>query len=388
MMGFGVQNSFGVFFKAFQDEFLWGRTITSGVYTAYQLSGCVVGLLTGWLTDRYGPRRTVTAGGIAIGIGLLFASRIETPLQLYLVYSIFLSFGISVAWVPLMATVSRWFIRKRGLALGLVGSGVGLGTATVPLLAGYLITTVDWRFAYVSIGLAAIILITSAAVFLKRDPDETGTHPYGEETNANAGVDTAAGISLTKAIRNRNLWMLFFTFMMVCIGTFMVMTHITRYALDAGLNPMMAAGIVSAIGIGNIFGKTSMGSISDRIGIRPALVICLVGQGLVMLLLNSVSGAIGFYVTAVLFGFFFGGWVPLFPALTGAIFGVRYLGMVFSFVTLGSGIGSALGPVIAGYVYDTTQSYFIAFTTGALLSLAAAIVLPLLKSTGQETPTR
>ena len=270
--------------------------------------------------------------------------------------------------------------KRRGLVLGIVASGIGLGTLVMSPVAGYLISGYGWRMSYFSIGVAALIIILVASAFLKKSPEEKGLLPYGElQSRENDVIYQPRGIPLREAIRTRSLWVLLTIFMMVSFGTFMVMTHVVRYALDAGIPSLTAATIRSIIGVATIVGRIVVGAASDRIGLRRVLAACVVSQAILIAWLPIVSDVWEFYLFALLFGFVYGGNIPLFPALTGAMFGVRHMGVLFGFVTLGAGIGGALGPLLAGYIFDTAGSYSIAFWVASLLGAMSLMFFPVLR---------
>lgn len=382
MIAYGVHYSFGVFFKPLQDEFDWSRAATSSVFSFYQISHCALGMFAGWAIDRYGPRIIVAFGGIAVSAGLLLTSQVNALWQLYIYYGLVLGLGISVAWSPVMTTVSRWFIKRRGLALGIVTAGIGLGTVVMSPLASYLISSYSWRISYLIIGISALVIVIIASVFLRKNPQEKGLLPYGEIQNSqNVAVSPSVGISLREAIRTRNLWLLLAMWMLITFGTFMVVTHVVRYAQDTGIPPLTAATILSTIGAASIAGRITMGALSDRIGTRIALTICVVSQAILILWLTTLSDVWEFYLFALLFGFVYAGAIPLFPAITGELFGLGHMGLIFAFVTLGGGIGGALGPLLAGYIFDTTGRYSTAFLIAASLSMISIALLPLLKAT-------
>ncbi len=378
---YGVSYSFGVFFKPLQDDFGWSRAATSSIFSFYQMSHNVLGLLAGWATDRYGPRITVALGGIVFGAGLMLTSRVSALWQLYPIYGLLVGLGISAAWSPMLTTVSRWFTKRRGLALGVVTSGIGLGTVIMSPLAGYLISSHGWRMSYFGIGMVALVIILVASLFLRKSPQEKGLLPYGElENGENTTNFQSRGVPFREAIRGRSLWVLLTIFTLVSVGIFMVMTHIVRYAQDSGMPPLAAASILSIVGFASIVGRIVVGAASDRVGVRRTLIACAILQAIIIVWLSAVSGVWEFYLCALFFGFVYGGLIPLFPALTGELFGVGHMGILFGFVTLGAGIGGALGPLMAGYIFDTMGSYSIAFLIAASLSAVSVMLLPALKA--------
>ncbi len=151
---FGSYYSFGVFFKPLQDEFGWNRAMTSGAFSICTLTMMVFGTFSGWICDRFGPRVIIVGGSILVGLGLFLSSKIGTLWQLYLFYGVIFAFGLSTATSPLSSTISRWFIKRRGLALGVAAAGVGMGTLVISPLANHLIATFSWQTSYLIMAMA------------------------------------------------------------------------------------------------------------------------------------------------------------------------------------------------------------------------------------------
>jgi len=151
----GIRFSFGVFFNSIESEFNLTRAATSTIFSIYMVLGGVFAILGGWALDRYEPRIVVLLMGLFTGLGLLLTSQTNSLWQLFITYSLLLSIGTNATYVVLTSTVSRWFDKKRGLALGIAGSGVGLGMMVMAPFATYLISNFDWRMAYIGIGLIA-----------------------------------------------------------------------------------------------------------------------------------------------------------------------------------------------------------------------------------------
>ena len=176
----GAMYSFGVFLKSLTADFGWTRAMTSGSYSLFMLLLGLLGMVTGRLNDRFGPRIVVTACSLFLGAGFLMVSQIVALWQLYLLYGVILAAGVSGGMVPLTSTVARWFVRRRGLMTGIVLSGVGAGVMIGPPLAGWLISAYDWRTSYLVIGIVAGVLLVIIAQFLRRDPSKVGQLPDGE----------------------------------------------------------------------------------------------------------------------------------------------------------------------------------------------------------------
>jgi OFA family oxalate/formate antiporter-like MFS transporter len=352
--------------------------MTSGAFSIYMLSRGGFGILTGWSTDKYGPRVTVAAGGFFIGLGLLLTSQISALWQLYIFYSLLVGLGVSVAFAPLVATVSRWFVSRRGLAMGIVLAGVGLGTAVMPRPASYLINAYGWSMSYIIIGAAALVIIVLAALLLRRSPEEKGLLPYGGTAKTGGLSGVKEGISLREATRTRPFWVLFVITILFATCLYMVMIHIVPHATDLAISEAVAANFLVVIGIATILGRFVVGWLSDTIGRKPALAICLFFQAAAVFSLMGIGGVGAFYAFAAVFGLAYGGVVTQLPLIAGELFGLHSIGAIVGLEMLGTSLGGAIGPILGGFVFDVTQSYYIAFLAGAIgLLIAMALILPL-----------
>ena len=167
-VAYGTQYSFGVFFKPIQQEFGWSRALVSGAVSVYWIGHGAFSILMGWGADKYGPRKVMALAGFIAGLALLLVSRIQASWQLYLFYGILFSLGISAVWTVLTTTVSRWFVQRRGMALGLIAAGTGTGTVVLPPLSRYLISGYGWRTTYAILGLAfwLFVILVISGIYL------------------------------------------------------------------------------------------------------------------------------------------------------------------------------------------------------------------------------
>jgi MFS family permease len=393
VMAYGGSHSFGVFFKFLRDDFGWTSAATSGAFSFYMILQSVLAIPSGWATDKFGPRRIIILGALLLGLGLSLTSQISALWQLYATYGFLMGVGMSVFYSPLLATTSRWFAKRRGLALGIVSAGIGAGTLIMAPLANYLILTYGWRASYLMIGPAIGIIIIVGASFLKKDQTGLGLVPGREMLSRmiakgrefseaeNNIASNSAGLSLRGAFSTRVFWLLCLINLMVGFGLQMILVHIVPYIQEGPkLSPTVAAAGLSIIGGASIAGKLVMGAASDRIGRKRALAISVCLEGIAILGFMSSSVSWMLYLFAVIYGFGYGGHVPQLAALVGEIFGLRYVGTSLGMTTLFWGIGGALGSFLAGYIFDINGSYNYAFMLGAGAMFLATVLTPLLKS--------
>jgi len=386
----GIRFSFGVFFKSLASEFGLTRAETSGVYSAYMLLCAVFAIVSGWGVDKFSPRILISFMGLFIGLSLILTSQAQSLWQLFIVYSLLLAMGTGGLYGVSMSTIIRWFHNKRGLAIGLTTSGIGLGTVMMAPFAAYLIATLGWRMSFIVMGMIAWLLIIPMALLLRKEPSEMGLLPYGAESNGGKtggsnlveGSTRPTGFSLSHAFQTRNFWCLGFAWLLSPLCMYMVMTHIVPHGTDVGISAMEAATILSLIGAMNIPGRLLMGRISDSLGRKATAVTCpLFLAGAIISLIYSKDLWM-FYLFAVVFGFFFGGLSTVTTAMIGDTFGLRSIGIIMGTFSAGWALGAAMGPFIGGLVYDISNSYSVAFSICAAAMIMVTLLLALTK---QET---
>jgi MFS family permease len=355
----GLLFSFGLFFKPLQDEFGWSRTLLS---SASSLAFFVMGLLAivgGRMNDRFGPRLVLGITGTAYGIGFLLLSQITEPWQLFAIFGIFIGLGLGTHDVVTLSTIASWFEKSRGVMSGVIKTGTALGQVTMPPVTAALLLAYGWRQALIFLGLTALILLLTAAFFMARAPvpENTATGPR------------TIGHSFAQARGTRVFWtlcaiqFLFFPSMMT------VPMHLAVHGIDLGMTTAKAATLLSVLGASSIAGRLTVGTLSDRLGGKRAFLICFV------ILLGSlaaftVTKSHGVLFLVVLcYGFCHGGLFTVVSPIVAEYFGIRAHGSIFGTVLFFGTIGGAIGPIAAGWIFDTTASYQLAFLT--LASFAA-----------------
>lgn len=378
----GTLYTFGVFFKPLSDEFGWTRAATSGAFSLFMVLHGLLYIFTGRLNDRFGPRLVMSGCGLFLGLGYLLMSQTNTLWHLYLFYGVIIAVGMSGGYVPLISTVTRWFVKRRGLMTGIAVAGTGAGTMIMPPVASWLISNYGWRTSYAVIGLMVLVVVIAAAQFLKRAPSQIQQLPYGQsEVQKESTSLEAGGLTLQEAIRTRYFWLLCVTFF--GFGAFLqaVMVHIVPHATGLEIPATTAANIFIAIGGLSVVGRIVMGSASDRIGNRTALLIGLVLTTAVLAWLLVAKEMWMFYLFAAVFGFAYGGLVSVQSPLVAELFGMRSHGVIFGSIVFVVTIGGAVGPVMAGRIFDVSGSYNSAFLICSALSATSLILALFLRPT-------
>lgn len=386
---YGLFYSFGVFFKPLQAEFGWGRGLTSSIHSVHLLAFAVSTVVLGKLTDKYGPRLAVSVGAVLLGIGFWLCSRVQNLGQFYLFYAI-TSLGAGVIWSPPIATVQRWFTKRKGLAIGLVTAGIGLGTLVYAPLSNYVIDAYGWRTAYIIIGCGSAFIVLLAALPLVSSPQKMGLVAYGGTNPApvpaeNRTAVISEGWSMKEAIRTKAFIVVTIIYCCTVLPIHLVAVHLVPYATDAGIDKTVAAAAFGLVGAFSIPGRIGFSALADRIGWSKSLTITCAGCFITIIWLIFTGNLWMLYFFVVFYGFFYGGKTPLVPGLVGHFFGNRSLAELIGFTHGISLAVSALGPIMAGWIFDITGSYVIAFVITACFWLTSAILAAVVKPPVKKT---
>ncbi len=383
LVDLGIVNTFGVFFQSFITQFGWSRATISGASSLSFLLMGVLSILAGELTDRFGPRIVMTTCGFFFGLGFLLMSQLNSIWQLYLFYGVIVGIGLSAMDVVPLSTVARWFVKKRGMMSGIVKVGTGMGILIMPLLAGVLIPAYGWRTSYIILGAIALVFVLSIAQLLQRDPGQVQQQPDDEQAAAGNINSVGVGLSLQEAIHTRQFWMLCTAFLTVVYCTNTILIHIAPHAIDLDIPTINAASIISVIGGASMVSRFVIGSASDKIGNKSALIICFVLMLISLLWLQLAKELWMLYLFAVIYGFAHGGFFALISPTVAGLFGTRSHGVILGIVFCSGSIGGAIGSVLAGYIFDITNSYQLAFSILVMFSIIGLTLTALLKPIGE-----
>lgn len=376
-LAYGLQFSYGVFVSGMTDELGWSRADTAAPYSIYVFIYGALSAITGQATDRFGPRPVITVGALLLGLGWGTSALVQQPWHLGITLGVIAALGMSVAWVPCNATVSRWFTRKRGTAVAIASSGASLGNFVVPALAATLVAAWGWRWSLglIAVGSAGVMLI--AARYMLRDPESVGLWPDGD-TEPAAESALGRGRTLSEVCWTEPFLMLVAIYLMTWIPVFVPFVHAVAHAEDLGFSKVVAASVISAIGIGGIVGRLSSGIVSDWLGRLPSLLIVFALQAVSFVLFAYGHSLFALWLAASLFGFSYGGGVTLLPPLCGDLFGRAHVASIVGMIFAVAGSSAALGPYVAGWLYDASGSYTTAFLVSAVLNLLAVVLTAIL----------
>ena len=386
LIGMGVRLSYGVFLKSLEVDFHLTRGATSSIFSIYMLLCSVFAVLGGWALDRYGPRRVCLLMGSFTGLSLLLTSQATSAWQLYISYALLLSLGTGPLYSVINATASRWFDKKRGLALSVTSSGAAFGPIVTAPFATYLLSILNWGMAFMALGIASWCFIGSMSLLLKKDPGTMDLLPDGKRSHTNQDPISIgeqevqlADTHLLQALTTQQFWFLGSIWLLMSFCLHLLYVHIIPYAVDIGYPPMDAALVLSLIGGGNIIGRLTIGRLSDTIGRRSPAIACGSLQVATLLWLMWAQELWMLYGIAIVFGFALGALDLLVMALIGDVFGGRHIGTIMGLMSAFWAIGAATGPAVGGFSFDIAGSYFIAFGVGSAAMVIATLFAGLIR---------
>ncbi|HYR35247.1 MAG TPA: MFS transporter [Burkholderiales bacterium] len=366
-VGFAAAYSFAAFFSAYEAEFGASRGDIALVFSVAAFLWFLLGAPGGMAADRYGPRRVALIGVASLVAALWLASRAPSLGVLYATYSIGIGLGVGLVYVPSVGAVQPWFGANRAFASGLAVAGIGAGNIAGPLLAAWWIGLFGWRGAYVALAVFVLVLGGAAALAIRQQP-----------TIAAAGP--ASGIPLRRAMRTPAFWFIYASLVLSCVGLFVPMVHLGPYAQDAGYSEAQGVTLVSLIGLGSLLGRFTVGGIADRLGRLPSLAAMYVGLGVMLVVWWSSTAWWLLALFALVFGICYGAYVALVPTIVMDLYGARSVSGIIGTLYTGAGIGTLLGPWLAGAAFDAFGSYALPILAAAALSfLAALCVAPLVR---------
>lgn len=374
---YGIRYSFSVFYLSILNEFGWSRASTAGIFSLNVIVYGLIAPFSGRLSDRFGPKKIVPLGVLLITFGMVMCSTASEIWHFYILFGVIFAAGSCIAgWSQCLPVIIAWFMKKRGIALGLAMVGFGLCYLISPL-AEFLIVNLSWRGAFIVLGvLPTLIIVPLTILFVEHRPEDVGLLPYGalaaSQHTSESGVNGSGGdqehsprdYTLAKAMRTKRLWMLFLAdFCALGIGQHLMVAHQVALIHDIGYSEVFAASIVGVYGVMSAVGYLS-GFVSDRLGGKLTFTFGAAGILTAMVLLVTTRDAANPWALYTYIGLFGVGMGLIGVGLNTTIadlFQGRSFGAINGFLMLGFGIGGSIGPWIGGYVFDTMGTYFPAF---------------------------
>lgn len=381
--------SFGVFMPYLNEMFDLSRALGSSLFSARCFVLAFSLVLAGKLIDLYDPRLVIFSGGMIAALGIFLTAFATEVWHLYVTYSFMVGLGDGVFYVTSVTIISRWFEKKRALAIGIATTGVPLSGLIFNTVIAWMITTFGVKNAL--IGVSAVIACFVLSAFVMRyDPRQLNLKPYGAGNNGISDTDgnELQGLNDWKArdaFMTLHFWLLYSIFWLGFNTFLIVVINLYNFSIDSGISPIAAAGAPTAIGLGSIFGRIFFSAyVTQIVSNKRVLFTCYFFQGCSIILILLYRDAWSLYLFGLLFGFFYSGCIPIFPTLLGNFYGLTNLGTIFGLFGTGFSLAALTGPIFAGYLYDISGSYQYPFIVATVLCFMASFLTYFIKNPSGE----
>jgi MFS family permease len=380
---------FSTFFNPLMVEFGWSRTLLSGVFSLSRLEGGIEGPIAGWLTDRFGARKILFAGVTVTGIGFILLYLVESPISLYVIFGV-VALGFNIGYThATSAAVAKWFIKKRSRAFSFLMTGNGVGGAVfVPVIA-WLIVQYGWRLAAIIIGMATLVIPLPMSLLVRSTPEDMGLRPDGEsKKSTDFDPDSEYGLSkshpddehpedisftVREALRTRAFWVYSISMTLRACILSSIVVHQIPHLTDIGIPYQTASNVLGLMVLMSVPGRFIFGWLGDRFDKKKLLFLLCILQGLGIFIFINASTLPLLYLFVVVYGLGYGGVIPLTVALRADLFGRKNYATIAGISMTLSTVGTVSAPLLAGYLYDVTQSYSLAFYTFIMLIVLSGI---------------
>jgi MFS family permease len=388
-LGVNARTAFSLLFPHILAEFGWDRGLTAG---AFSVGFLVTMLFTPWMgrvMDRRGPRWVIGAGILAVGTGMALAPLVAAPWHLYLTLGALVSGGtLACGYTAHALFLPNWFVRRRGLAIGVAFAGVGVGS--IAMLPGIqaVIERAGWRTACWVTAAVVLAVLLPLNLLQRRRPEDLGLQPDGDAAPPRAaGVHPANVVdaawastdwTLGRAARTARFWWIAVGYVGGLFAWYAVQVHQTKYMLEVGLSPSLAAWALGLVGFAGIAGQIGLGHLSDRIGREWVWALACAGYVVcyaALLALPAAPTPALVYVVVVAQGLLGYGLASVYGAIPAEIFHGKHYGTVFGTLSMFSSGGAALGPWLTGALHDRTGSYTLAFYLAIAASVMSALAM-------------
>jgi len=390
-MGVGVnaRTAFSLLFPPILAEFGWERGVTAGAFSFGFLVSAALSPSLGRLMDRRGPRVVIELGVVLIGAGLLLATLVTRPWQLYATLGVMVGGGsVCLGYTGQSLFLPDWFVRRRGLAMSLAFSGVGVGSMILLPWLQILIGRSGWRAACWALGLLVLLLLVPLNLLLRRRPEDMGLEPDGDRAAAEGAVARPSNVvdaawasvdwTLGRAARTARFWWIAIGYFCGLFAWYAVQVHQTKYLIEIGFSPTDAAWALGFVSLAGIPGQITLGWLSDRIGREWVWTAGTLGFAIcyaALLLLAATPTMPLLYVMVVAQGMLGYGLTSVVGAIPAEIFQGRHYGSIFGTLMLASIGGGAVGPWLTGVLHDRTGSYTLAFWISIACSVISAVAI-------------
>lgn len=385
-IGVNIRTAFSLLFPPILAEFGWDRGQTAAAFSIGFITATIYSPMIGMLMDRFGPRIVIPCGAVLMSVGMVLATFISQPWHLYLTMGVLVGGGtIFLSYMGHSLFLPYWFVRKRGLALGIAFSGVGVGSIFLfPWLQRFIVQS-GWREScWVMAGLLLITVLPPNLLLQRRRPEDLGLAPDGDNMTAHAQQSRAHADNvvdpvwastewtLALAMKTSRFWWLFFSYASCLYAWYAVQVHQTKYLSEIGFQPETAAYALGMVGLTGSGGQIALGHLSDRIGREWVWSISAMGYVLcyaLLLLMQHHPTPLLLYSMVAAQGFLGYGFASVSSAIQLELFQGKQYGAIAGMLSVAASLGAGIGPWLTGALYDRTGNYTLAFWLAMGLTL-------------------
>ena len=357
-LSFGIIYSYTDFFLPLVQQFGWTHALASVIPSVSLISFSIGSVIGGLVISRVGFRRLCFMGSLMLGTGTLLSGQIHDFTELLTLFGVVVSLGNAFVVIAATSLMVKWFVKKRGLAVGVMAAGSGVGTLIVPPVAELIIALRDWRTSFLLLGISFLILLLIASFFMQT-PEDLSIQPYGLDAAVDRHGNILVAFSARQAFATVRFWTMYLMFFLGTFGATIFIVHAAPLAASYGINGIVAAEAVGILGAGSVSARIAMGVSSEYMD-RSRSVVVAFGielSGLLFLAFYGNSVPV-FFLSAFAIGFGYGGFLSDFIALAGDLFGMKSMERVWGLLETAYGLGGLLGPILAGIYFDVYGNYF------------------------------
>jgi sugar phosphate permease len=371
-INYSIRLGYGVILPEMIRDLHFSRTAGGSIYNSSLFVYISLTPFTGFLTDRLGARWVIAACSLILGTGVLLMGTVRNLPEACLFYAI-VGLGATGMWTPVITVVQRWFSpKKRGLALGVISTGYGLGFGTVGAVFPWIVQQYNWRFAWYFLGAAALAMFVFNSFLLRSDPESAGFEPWGQKkrNDSENTVIEAKPSFVEKVLKHKPFWIIGLSYFCIAYSLYGITTFMVDFAKDEMGLPLSQASFLAAIhGVCQIIGVLTILPLSDYLGRKKTILISnlAITMTLTGILFVGQSWII-LYILVGIFAVFYGVTFPIYGACAGDYFPKALMGTVIGAWTPFYGIGAILTHWVCGMLRDTTGSYMIAFSINAFMA--------------------
>jgi len=376
-VNYSARLGYGVVLPEMIRDLGFTRTDAGSIYNAYLFTYILLTPLAGHLTDRFGARLVITVCSLVLGAGLLLMGSVDSLLSACFAYGV-VGLGATGMWTPVITVVQRWFApHRRGLALGILSTGYGLGFAAMGAAFPWIVQHFTWRHAWYFTGAAALVMVLANGLFLRRDPESSGSRPWGEPDAFEHDIPvldrTTGRYPVSDIFRDRVFWIIGISYLLISYSLYGITTFMVDYArYELGLSLEKASSLATIHGIAQVAGVLTVLPLSDYIGRRKTILLsdAFIGLAVIGILMQGTSWLmLSFFVA--LMAVFYGVTFPVYGACAGDYFRKEIMGTVIGAWTPFYGLGAILSHWVGGMLRDAQKIYGLAFTLDAIAAFLA-----------------